>query len=158
MITFGSVGGAAVFWVLITSIGVLLAGSALLELRRRGKPVGRGHLLAAIVTSIGFAALAYTGVWRSFYTLETVDEGVRLTYHWPLRRVLVPWDSVERFNTAPGYKGQRPLRVIVRDGRQHVSAMIGVREALRLSRCLGGEAARRRGEPAPADFSAAECR
>ncbi|MGH7631415.1 MAG: hypothetical protein ACREOF_18925 [Gemmatimonadales bacterium] len=158
MIGFGSVSGAVVYWLFITSFGVLLVGAIILELRRRGKPIRPWHAIAAGITVLGFAALAYTGVWRSFYSLERTAAGLELTYHWPSRRVVVPWDSIERINTAPGYKDQRPLRVIARDGRQHLSVMIGARDALRLSRCLGAEVAQRRGEVLPAGFAAAECR
>ena len=153
MIQLGSVSGAMVYWAFLTAIGVLLAGGALLELRRRGKPVRRAHLIAAGVIVAGFLALGYTGVWRSFYAVERTPAGLELTYHWPSRHVTVPWDSVERIGTAPGYKGQRPLRIVARDGREHLSAMIPVREALRLSRCLAGDVARWRGGAAasPAD-------
>jgi hypothetical protein len=157
VITFGSVAGAVVYWLLITSFGALLSAGALLERRRRGRPIARWHLVAAATTLLGFAALGYTGVWRSFYSLERTDAGLGLTYHWPSRRVVVPWDSVQAVNTAPGYKGARPLRVVARDGRQHVSAMIPAAEALRLSRCLSGEVAWRRGQPGPAG-SPDECR
>ncbi len=142
----------------MTSFGVLLVGGMLLELRRRGKPIRRWHAIAGGITVLGFASLGYTGVWRSFYSLERTAAGLALTYHWPSRRVVVPWDSIERITTAPGYKGRRPLRVIARDGRQHLSAMIGARDALRLSRCLGAEVAQRRGDAPPAGASADECR
>ncbi len=145
------------YWVFIASFGVLLVGGMLLELRRRGRPIRRWQAIAAGITVLGFASLGYTGVWRSFYALERTAEGLRLTYQWPSRRVLVPWDSVAAVNTAPGYKGQRPLRVVARDGRRHLSAMIPVHEALRLSRCLTGEVARHQGGAAPAVASADEC-
>ncbi len=136
MIRFGSVSGAVVHWVFITSFGALLVLGMLLELMRRGKPMRRWHAIAGALTLLGFAALGYTGVWRSFYSLEHTDAGLDLTYHWPSRHVLVPWDSIERINTAPGFKGQRPLR---------------------LSRCLTGEVARHRGGAAPAVASTDEC-
>jgi hypothetical protein len=157
VITFGSARGAMVYWLLITLFGVLLAGGALLGRRQRGKPIRGWPMVAAGVTVLGFAALGYTGVWRSFYSLERRDAGLALTYHWPSRQVIVPWDSVHAVDTGPGFKGNRPLRVIAgKEGRQHVSAMIPAREALRLSRCLSSEAARRRG--AAADTSpSGEC-
>jgi hypothetical protein len=150
MIQVGSVSGATVYWFMITGIGVLLSGGALLELRRRGKPVRLGHLIAAGLTVLGFAALAYTGAWRSFYVLQRTTAGLQLTYHWPSRQVTVPWDSIDRINTAPGYKGQRPLRIVARSGREYVSPMLPATEAHRLSRCLSGDVARRRGSPASA--------
>jgi hypothetical protein len=156
VITFGSVRGAMVYWVLMTLFGVLLSGGALVGRRRRGKPIRGRQMVAAAVTVLGFAALGYTGVWRSFYSLERKDAGLALTYHWPGRQVLVPWDSVRAVNTGPGFKGNRPLRVIAGEGRQHMSAMIPAREALRLSRCLSGEVARRRGSPT-AETSSDEC-
>lgn len=137
-----------VYWLLITLFGVLLAGGALLGRRRRGKPIRGWPTVAAGITILGFAALGYTGVWRSFYSLERKDAGLALTYHWPSRQVIVPWDSVRAVNTGPGFKGNRPVRVIAGKGREHMSAMIPAREALRLSRCLSGEAARRRGSAA----------
>jgi hypothetical protein len=149
MIQLGSVAGATAYWLMITGIGVLLSGGALLELRRRGKPVRPGHFTAAGLTVLGFAALAYTGVWRSFYGLERTTAGLQLTYHWPSREVMVPWDSIDRINTAPGYKGQRPLRIVARSGREYVSPMLPATEAHRLSRCLAGDAARRRSSAAP---------
>jgi hypothetical protein len=149
MMTFGSVSGAMMYWLFIASLGLLLAGGGLLARRRSARPVRPLHLAGAGITVLGFAALGYTGVWRSFYSLEPTESGVVLTYHWPLRRVLVPWDSVGTVDTAPGFRGNRPLRLVARDGRQHLSAMIPARDALRLSRCLSGEVARRRGSPAP---------
>jgi hypothetical protein len=156
MITFGSVPGAMVYWAMLTGIGLMLSGAALVELRRRGVRIGPWHRGAALVTILGFAALGYAGVGRAFYTLEKTDAGLALTYHWPERRILVPWDSVRAVNTAPGYKGQRPLRVAARNGRDHLSAMIPVSEAIRLSRCLDADAARRRAREA-AGAPAAGC-
>ena len=149
MITFGSVPGAMVYWVMLTAIGLLLSGAALVELRRRGARIARWHLGAALVTILGFAALGYAGVGRAFYALEKTDAGLAFTYHWPERKIVVPWDSVGAVNTAPGYKGQRPLRVAALNGREHLSAMIPVSEATRLSRCLDADAARRRAGEAP---------
>jgi hypothetical protein len=151
------VSGAVVYWLFITALGVLLSAGALAGRRRRGKPIGPWHVVAATVTVLGFAALGYTGVWRSFYSLERTEAGLALTYHWPSRQVLVPWESVGTVNTAPGYRGNRPVRVIERDGRQHVSAMIPMPDAVRLSRCLTAEVARRR-DSAAALPPAAECR
>ncbi|HET8622766.1 MAG TPA: hypothetical protein VFM14_04335 [Gemmatimonadales bacterium] len=149
-ITFGSVAGAAVYWAFLTAIGVLLAAGGLLELRRRGVRFRRWHLAAAFVTTLAFAALGYAGVGRAFYALERTDAGVALSYHWPAREVVIPWDSIRTVNTAPGYKGQRPLRVAVRSGREHLSALIPVREALRLSACLNADLARHRSAGGPA--------
>jgi hypothetical protein len=157
VITFGSVPGAVVYWIFLTLFGVLLGGGALLERRRRGRPIQRWHIAAAMLTLLGFAALGYTGAWRAFYSLERTRAGFALTYHWPTRQVVVPWDSIAAVSTAPGYKGQRPVRVVARDGRQHLSAMISAHEALRLSRCLSGDVARRRGEPPPAGGSSDDC-
>jgi hypothetical protein len=157
VIRFASASGAVLYWLFITSFGVLLVGGVLLEIRRRRGPIRRWHAIAGALAVLGFAALGFSGVGRSFYALERTAEGLRLTYHWPTRRVLVPWDSIVAVNTAPGYKGQRPLRVVGRDGGRHVSAMIPVHEALRLSRCLTGEVARHQGGGAPAVGSADEC-
>ena len=144
MIGLGSVAGATVYWAFLTGIGVLLSAGGLVELRRRGSPVRRAHLAAAALVVLGFAALGYTGVWRSFYGVERTASGLALTYHWPSRRVMIAWDSVARIDPAPGYRGQRPLRIVERGGRQHLSAMIPARDAMRLSRCLADDVVRRR--------------
>jgi hypothetical protein len=148
LIATGSVSGAAVYWLFLTFFGIALAAGALLELRRRGKPIQRWHLVAAGAAIAGSAAFAYAGVWRSFYLLEPTDAGVVLTYRWPSRQVLVPWDSVAAVNTAPGYKGTRPVRLVLTSGGEHRSAMVPVREALRISRCVGAEVDRRQGRQA----------
>jgi hypothetical protein len=150
VITFGSVSGAAVYWAFLTGIGLLLAAGGLLELRRRDIRIARWHLGAAAFTVMGFAAVGYGGAGRAFYALERTDAGLALRYRWPARDVVIPWDSVRAVNTAPGYKGQRPLRVADRTGRDHLSAMIPAADALRLSRCLEADVARHRGVPTPA--------